>query len=324
MSEEKMMNENPAGQQPRMILSRAKKRLIFYIIIMAYPILQFLIFYVYQNFSSIAMAFQDYAIDYEGGSGYIIKTTFANFGIAWRRFAEADWMIKNSLRMFLFTILVSMNLAIIFSFYIYKKCPGAEFFRVILFMPQVVSSVVYVLLFRFMATNVYIEVVKMITGTAPERGLLNNPDTALGVVIFYNIWHSFGANVLMYCGTMSGIDESLVESAHLDGANIFHEFIYITFPMIYRTYITFLIVSISGILTNQMALYTFFGNNAGELSTIGYDIYISTLQSDVIAPSAKYMSYPVISAYGLILTLIISPLTILIKKGLEKIGPSAS
>ena len=324
MSEEMIVNgSNGAEKQPRQVMTRAKKRLIFYTLMMAWPIIQFLIFYVYLNFSSILLAFQDYSIDY-GGGGYIIKYTFDNFSKAWDTFTSSGWMIRNSSRMFLISVLVSMNLAIIFSFYIYKKCPGGELFRVILFLPHVVSGVVYVILFKYMATDVYLAVVEKLTGSRPIRGLLDDPNTSLGVVIFYTVWHSFGSNVLMYCGTMSGIDESLVESAQLDGANVIQEFIYITFPFIYRTYITFLVVGLSGILTNSMNLFTFFGTEAGYRATIGYDMYINTLRSDVIAPNAKYLSYPVISAYGLILTVIVSPLTILMKKFFEKIGPSAS
>jgi ABC-type sugar transport system permease subunit len=128
----------------------------------------------------------------------------------------------------------------------------------------------------------------------------------------------------MYTGTMSGIDESLVESVQLDGANIIQEFIHITFPMIYRTYVTFLIVSIAGLFTSTMALHTFFGTQS-NYKTIGYDIYINVLNSDVyVSPGSMWMSYPVISAYGLILTAFVAPATLLLKKFLEKIGPSTN
>ena len=94
--------------------------------------------------------------------------------------------------------------------------------------------------------------------------------------------------------------------------------------MIYRTYTTFLIVQVSAIFTSQMNLYTFFGYEAGDsLSTIGYDIYKNTVQGDVVQ-RGSYMTHPQVSAYGLILTVIVAPLSILLKKAMEKFGPSAN
>ena len=189
-------------------------------------------------------------------------------------------------------------------------------------MPQMISGVVFVMLFKYITDDVYREIVVKITGNQSAQGLLSNPETKLWVVIFYNVWVSFGTNVLMYTGTMSGINESVVEACELDGANIIQEFFYITFPNIYSTYVTFLIVQMAAIFTSTMNLHTFFGSNS-VYKTIGYDIYINTLEADVFVESgSKLMPYPVISAYGLILTVIVAPITVLIRKLLEKIGPS--
>lgn len=305
------------------VMSREKKRLLFYALIMAYPLLQVAVFYVYQNFSSILLAFQKHNVDYVEGV-YTVTTTFENFGLAWNRFINSGQMVKNSFVMFLIAIVVSMNLAIIFSYYIYKQCPGAGIFKLALFMPQMVSGVVFVMLFRYITDDVYREIMVKISGDQSIKGLLSNPETQLGVVIFYNVWVSFGTNVLMYTGTMSGINESVVESAQLDGANILQEFIYITFPNIYSTYVTFLIVQMASIFTSNMNLHTFFGSNS-LYKTIGYDIYINTLEADVfVEAGSPLMPYPVISAYGLILTLIVAPVTIVIRKALEKLGPSTN
>ncbi len=313
--------EQTGAQLKQNVLSRKKKRLIFYAIIMAYPLLQVAVFYCYQNFSSILLAFQKHTVDYVEGT-YTITTTLSNFSEAWNRFINSGEMIKNSLVMFLITIVVSMNLALIFSYYIYKRCPGSGIFKVMLFMPQMISGVVFVMLFKYITDDVYREIVVKITGNQSAQGLLSNPETKLWVVIFYNVWVSFGTNVLMYTGTMSGINESVVEACELDGANIIQEFFYITFPNIYSTYVTFLIVQMAAIFTSTMNLHTFFGSNS-VYKTIGYDIYINTLEADVfVEPGSKLMPYPVISAYGLILTVIVAPITVLIRKLLEKIGPS--
>ena len=149
----------------------------------------------------------------------------------------------------------------------------------------------------------------------------------MGVVIFYNLWTGFGMNILMYSGAMSGINESISESAQLDGVNVVSEFFYITLPMIFPTVITFLVMGISGIFTDQMGLYTFFKDTA-EFQTVGYFIYVQSLRSDLIAPKGDpskdqlFLSYSEISALGLMITALILPITLTVRHLLEKYGPS--
>ena len=140
------------------------------------------------------------------------------------------------------------------------------FFKVILFMPQLLSGVVLGVLFKEIANGVYIKTL----GGEGATGLLTNIDTKFGAVVFFNIIMSFGVNVLTYTSTMGGINESLIESAQLDGANALEEFFYIVFPMIYPTVTTLMIVGFSHIFTNQYNLYTLFGQSGNEVSTIGY------------------------------------------------------
>ena len=60
----------------RKIMNKKKKRLIFYIAVIALPVLQFAIFYLYVNFNSVILAFQKYVPPAEGEVGF--KKIFAN------------------------------------------------------------------------------------------------------------------------------------------------------------------------------------------------------------------------------------------------------
>ena len=168
-----------------------------------------------------------------------------------------------------------------------------------------------------------------LTGSKPVLGLLENPNTQLGVLIFYYLWLSFGVKVLMFSSAMSGIDESLVESAHLDGAGIVQEFFKITIPMIWPTLSTFIVLSVASLMTTQMNLYTMFELYAPERAqTFGYYLYVQATASDVyVTPGNSIagipiLNYPQLSAIGLILTMIMLPITLLLRKGLNKFGPS--
>ena len=128
-------------------MTRTRSRMIFYCAVMALPILQFCVFYIYTHINSFILAFQNYSID-DSGVGY--KVVFAgieNFIVAVNLLVEKSHLIKNSLITYVVCNLGIICLSLIFSFYIYKRFVGHSLFRVILFMPQIISSVVFAILF---------------------------------------------------------------------------------------------------------------------------------------------------------------------------------
>ena len=317
------MNSKTTTKKKSGIHSNQVRRMTFYIAVIALPVLQFCIFYIYLNFNSIIMSFQEYSLP-QSGMGYDVTFSgFENFKVAWQTFTDSGYMLMNSLRLLLCELVIALPLAVLFSFYIYKKFFLSKFFRVMLFMPQIISSIIFVMLFKYITNEVYSQLVYSITGEMP-LGLLVDTNTKLGAVLFYNIWISFGVNVMMFTGSMSNIDPSLVEAAKLDGANSFQEFRYITLPLIWPTFTTFVIIMLTGVFTNQMNLYTLFQVNGAELSTFGYFLYLSSLSSDLIGSSSKYLSFPQLSALGLLLTCMTVPVVLVCRWAMKKFGPSAN
>lgn len=305
---------NGKKQQKNATLADIKRsRLLFYVIFMIFPVLHFSMFYVYVNLNNILLAFQTFT---ETPSGYVgTFAGFENFKVVFQTLAGGrSQMIGNSFKLFGVNMLVVTPLAIIFSFYIYKKFPFSNFFKLMLFLPRVVSSVVLVLLFQYIVEDVYVELSKA------DYGLLTT--NGFAVVMFYNIWVGFGVNIMMYSGSMSGINESISEAAQIDGANIVQEFFQITIPMIFPTITTFIVVGIATLFTDQMGLYTFFGENS-NFETVGYFLLIQSKYSDLVSPYPDTLSYSQISAFGLMVTAIILPLTLTLRHLFEKYGPSA-
>ena len=313
------LNQEPApkAKQP---LKRETKRIIFYTLMMIFPFAQFLLFYVYVNFSEILLAFQQYAPIVGQEVGYDITYTFENFKYVYAFiFNKGNIpLITNSVIYYILHTAIGTSLALGFSYYIYKKYFLSEFFRVILFLPQVISGIVISLLFKYITQDVYLAL------SGAEWGLMDNPETTFPTLIAYNLWLGFGTNILLYSGAMSGINDSIVESAHLDGVNVFSEFFYITFPMIFSTFSTFIISGLSGIFTQQLHLFSFYGTGAPEaVRTLGYYIHISTLQSGVVRVQ-NFFTYGELSALGLMITLIVLPITFGVRALLEKFGPSVN
>ena len=79
-NDEQFVEENYEENAPKKKapLTRETKRKIFYTLMMIFPMAQFLLFYVYVNFSEILLAFQMYT-ESVGAIGYDITYTLDNF-----------------------------------------------------------------------------------------------------------------------------------------------------------------------------------------------------------------------------------------------------
>ncbi len=302
------------------MLSANNKKLIFYVCMMIPLLLQVCVFYVYVNISNISLAFSKYEL--VDGVGFVGKIVwFENFKTVLQTlFSQKNVsMFGVSFVMYLFVFLVATPVSIIFSFYVYKKYPLAEFYRVILFFPQIISTVIMSSLYSYVVGEIYM----LITGADKSLLSFSNPTTTIVLtVVFYNLWMGFGANVLLASGAMSGINESIVESCRLEGCSAVQEFIYITLPSIFPTITTFIVIDLAQILSNQMNLYTFFAQGAPEgVRSIGYYLYVQTVHSAGFVDNGLYMTYPQISAMGVMITFVVLPLTFTVRRLLEKFGP---
>lgn len=297
----------------------SKKRtndLIFCLIVLLLPVVQFAIFYIGVNVNSFVMAFQRYEIDELTGLGDFVGNGFENFKTMFVEIKEEGtfgYALKNSLSAFFWVTIVGMTLSLVFSLYIFKKMPGHGAFRVLLFAPSVLSSIVTVTMYRFFAESAIPILLNMPDG----MGLLSNPDTGMPTIIFFNVWISFGTQILMYSGAMNGIDPSIMEAAKLDGANPFIEFFRIILPLIFPTIQVFLVTGVASIFINQLNLVAFKGLTLRkpEFMTIGYYLFKDT-------QSATQARMPVLATYGVSLTIIAVPLTLLTRWALDKFGPS--
>ena len=282
----------------------------FYLSIVVLPMIQFCIFYIGVNINSVLMAFQKYE------NGAFVWAGLVNFKQIFVEFGEKRYMLKSLLNSLEFygIGLLTMVMAMFFSFYIYKKKPLSGAFRVILFLPHIVSNITFVLMYKYFTDNAIPEIVRLLTGNQPA-GLIANPQTAKGAIIFFCVFTGFGTQLLMFTGAMSGINESIIEAAQLDGITAVKELFLIDIPMIFPTVSTFLIVGVVGIFTNQMSLFSFFGTGADpSLYTFGYMLYRGIKK-------ATMSDYSYLSALGLLFTLVSVPLTFAVKKLLARVDP---
>ncbi len=285
--------------------------LIFYICLVALPLLQVVIFYFYVNLNSFAMAFQTY----DQIAGTFKWDLGANFSRLWQELTKSTILrdaFLNSLYVWVLTAIFGRLLAILFSYYIYKKWIFSKFFKFFLFLPSVLPGILMVIVFKFFANEAipgYIS--ELLRKTI--NPLLIGSKTLMPTIYFYNIWVSFGGQILIYTGAMDQISPDIIEAGKVDGVKTYQELFFIVVPMILPTVATFMIASVAMLFTDQASLYAFFGDGVDyENYTIGY--YLFELVNRV--GNGKSM-YTYASALGIVCTMIAFPLTLLVRRLLE-------
>ncbi len=297
-----------------------KQDLLFYCLLVGLPVLQFCIFYIGVNFNSIIMSFKDISTDERTGE-LITKFNFANYKSAFKWFGGPYFKeyFGTSIKSFFITTGIGLPLALLFAYYIFKKLPGWGAFRVILYLPQILSSLVMATVFHDFVSqclpHIFSGIGDLLGSTSSHR---------FAILMFFNIWISFGVNVLMYSNKMAGISDEIIESAHLDGATGLKEFWYIVLPLTYSTITVFLITGIAGICINQYYVYDMFGGSNESvvkgLKSIGYWFFVDVNGNYATDNAAASLSY--YSAIGVLLTIFTVPITLVIRWALEKYGPS--
>lgn len=284
-----------------------------------FPLLLFIVFYVIQNFNSIILAFQKIE-GYE--KSFARLDNFKDFiSEAFSDGAILNYSVRNSLIMYAVSLVICMPLYIFFAYLLFKKCIMNRFISFTVMIPQIMSGMVTSLIF-----------VQALGSSGPTKwlfetlninggewfSLLWNQDTAFSTVIIYNIWLSFAMSLIVYPNAMRGINPEIIESAQIDGINnMFQELWYIILPLIYPTLTTFFVTGVAAIFTNAGPLLELYYTNAPDyVYTTGY--YFTR---QILVDSTEF-SYPKYAAGGLILTLISTPITLLVKWALEKYGPS--
>jgi ABC-type sugar transport system permease subunit len=128
--------------------------------------------------------------------------------------------------------------------------------------------------------------------------LLAHPETATNTMLFYVLWHGFGAQMLIFVGTMNRIPQSVIEAASLDGCSMAREFFSIILPLIWDTLATYLLIGISCIfMTSGPILY--FTNGKHDTFTLSFWIF------QQVNENSNY-NYP--AAIGLVFTVLALPL----------------
>ena len=152
--------------------------------------------------------------------------------------------MKATLLFVIYTVPVSVLLALVLAILANEKLRGVGIYRTIfsstMGMSVAASAVIWLFLFH-PSVGAFNNILKAIN--LPTVQWLLDPDWALLSISMTTIWMNIGFNFLVILGGLQNIDESLYESATIDGAGYFAKLRKITLPLLSPT--LFFIVTIS-------------------------------------------------------------------------------
>lgn len=284
-----------------------KTPVAFIIYCLFVPLTSFLIFYVYVNYKSILMAFQDrnggFTLEHFVRFFKEVVTPGTGFGTA----------LRNTLLTFGINLLV-YPLQVLVSYFIYKKIPFYGFYRIMFFLPTIIFSVAQAMVVtRILApTGGLAEMVGQLAGLTEAPELLADSRFANATVLLHMLWMNFPGSLIIWGGTFARIPGDVLESARVDGATWWDEFIKIIVPMVWPTVSLQMILLFCSIFSASGSVFLL---TNGEYGT---ETITSWMYKILLNGSESSNLYNYMSAAGLILSVIAITISLIVRNYTEK------
>ncbi len=281
---------------------------LFIVYCIIIPVVSFLVFYVYVNFNSFLMAFQ------RPKNGQL-TWTLDNFAWVWERITKGSTSDVDNLQIaFKNTFLTfGVQIALFFvglivSYVIYKQILGYRAFRILFYLPSIISSVV--------TSFFYIELMNseglssLLTNLFNLDYTLKSPlsdSTFSNMMILLNvIWLGIPSNLILWGGAFSRIPTAVLESARIDGCGWVRELFQIIIPIIWPTFVMLITTNLAGIFSASGAVFLLTGGKFGT-QTVSNWLYMKVQSAGTDMDLNLYRA----SALGLVLTVISCAIAVL-------------
>ncbi|OUQ37883.1 ABC transporter permease [Gemmiger sp. An120] len=157
---------------------------------------------------------------------------------------------RNTILLIVVVTAVTITFALLFAAILTReKIRGQNFFRIIFYIPNILSVVVISAIFSAIYDSkqgLLNSLLSLFRGDAEPIYWLGDQKLVIYSLAIAMVWQAIGYYMVMYMASMSAVSESLYESANLEGASKLTQFFQITLPLIWtniRTTLTFFIIS---------------------------------------------------------------------------------
>jgi ABC-type sugar transport system permease subunit len=290
-----------------------KKDFPFVILLLAFPIAQILLCWVYVNIQSIFLAFTD-------GAGNISTASIErviNALVQRRDHNGFDIIALLGKSTFIWCLgtFTGYTICMFTTYMLAKHTPGDKIFRIIYMVPGLVGGVVMSTIWKefFAGGGAMVTMLQKMGADLPRQviknGLLGHESTAFATIMIKDTLFGLAGGGMILTGAFMRIPQDVFESAELDGCGFFRETFQIAIPCAWPTISTMFVFGMTGMFTADAGFYLYSdGTGKFGMQSIGYYMYSLRVTISEVK-DATYL-YGYVSAFGMFLTVITLPLVL--------------
>lgn len=245
---------------------RKKEEISFYLFILPW-IIGFFLFSGGPIFATLGISLTDWSLfgspHWSGLSNYTRLFTDPLF---YKVFVNTLYYVGGRVALM---VIISLLAAILLN----QKLPGITVFRVIYYLPAVITGVALSTIFVQLYRPIYGPFAYFFSKVGvPAPSWLIDEKWAMPALILMNFW-IIGPNTVIFLAALQGIPKTLYEAGQIDGANFLQQFFHVTLPML--SSITLLITVITTVESFQVFAEPYILTRGGpNYSTLVGALYI--------------------------------------------------
>lgn len=192
--------------------------------------------------------------------------------------------IKNVGLLFL-ALPVAVAVPGILATFLFLKVPGHRFYRSVYFFPVVLSPVIIGAIFNILLS--FDGPLNQLLGKAGGSPVdwLGNSSLAIFSVIGVHIWATFGMALVIFMAGFATLDQSLLDAAKCDGANLVQTIRHVVIPELSQTIQFVFVTTMIGMLTGMFGLiYVMTAGGPGGATSLP-EFYIWVTQGQMNSPA---------------------------------------
>jgi ABC-type sugar transport system permease subunit len=173
-----------------------------------------------------------------------------------------------------FMVIWSLLLAVV----LYERLKGWKLYRVILFLPYILAIPIIAVVMKkiFQFNGPFNEALRWAGMDFLALDWIGSSDVALWTVMLLIIWRESALGIILFLARLLSIDESLIESAKIEGANWWQRLWYVIVPQMRIVIEFYIVVSVITILSAVFSYVFMIGGGRGGpgTSTMVVELYI--------------------------------------------------
>ena len=285
----------------------------FELTLLSIPAITWLIAFCYVPMFGIIFAFKNYK--YKPGKGFLYSLFVSSKWVGLKNFEflfrspDIANIFRNTIGYNVVFIIIGITLPVALAIMITQLYSRrlAKICQTSVFLPHFLSWVVVsYFVYAFLSTDKGL-INSMLAGFGAERIMWYQDEKYWPyLLVFINTWKTFGYSMVVYMATITGIDQSLYESAVIDGASKWQQAWGITIPLLRPVISIMFIMNVGHIFATDFGLFYQVTRDSNSLINVTQTLDVYVHKALIQSNNYNYSSAVALlqSVFGCILLII--------------------